>query len=104
MIEDKILEGIYLYGFYPALCLLKEFQDNEDYEMCGAIKNALDKVSRGREVWLSSSTENVSMDRVYKMICLEFNRPGIYINNLPYYVEEFREFLKKQSQFKSVRG
>jgi hypothetical protein len=68
MTIEKIQYGIYKWGFYPALFLLREMQDNEMYEDCALMKQALDSVIIGREWYLNTKVDNDSLDDTYKKI------------------------------------
>ena len=94
MNKDKIKISIYTWGYYPALVLLREEQDNENYENCKLIKEALDEVCKGREWYLSSKVDNETLSEVYDNIANQMNKPEIIHNNMAHYVEEFKKSLK----------
>lgn len=94
MTKDKIKKGIYTWGFYPALVLLKEEEDNESYEKCRVIKEALDEVGVGREWYLSSNVDDKSMDKTYQnLINSHVSKPEIISANMSYYIDEFKKYV-----------
>lgn len=92
MTVEKIKDGIYRWGFYPALYLLREEQENENYQNCQVIKQALDEVGKGREWYLSSKVDDESMEETYDNIMQGLNKPELIDANMPYYIEEFRKY------------
>lgn len=92
MTAEKIKSGIYKWGFYPALFLLREEQENENYENCKEIKKALDEVGKGREWYLSSKVDDNSMDETYDKIMQGLNKPELIDVNMPHYIDEFRKY------------
>ena len=91
MTAEKIKKGIYKWGFYPALFLLKEEQDQENYENCKAIKQALDEVGKGREWYMSTKVDDSTMHKTYNKI-IQGLKPELIDNNMPYYIDEFRKY------------
>jgi len=90
---DKVKIGIYTWGFYPALFLLMEFQEKEDYELCKVIKEALDMVGFGREWYLSPKVDNDSMDETYDNILQTMKNPETIHTNMDIYIDKFRDYL-----------
>lgn len=98
MTKEKIKKGIYIWGFYPALVILKEEQDNEHYENCQAIKQALDEVGVGREWYLSSKVDDKNMDKTYQdLIDFHATNPELISGNMPYYIDEFKKYANDKS-------
>lgn len=93
MTLEKIKSGIYQWGFYPALYLLREEQEKENYENCKVIKQALDEVGKGREWYLSSQVDDNSMDEIYDKIMEGLKNPSNVDANMPYYIEEFKKYV-----------
>lgn len=58
--KDKALEGIYIYGFLPALFTLATFEEKEQYENCRALKYALDEIALDRGLSSETTKENLS--------------------------------------------
>jgi hypothetical protein len=81
----KIRNIVYTWGFYPALCLLKEQEQLENYELCAKIKTVLDEISKGREWYLSGEVCNI--ETTFKKIIQE--HPNIEVN-MDYYISEFK--------------
>lgn len=86
-LKAKIRKGIYTYGYYPVLHFLKEQEDNEDFELCATIKEVLDEIGKGREWYLSSQT--IKIEEVLQ------NQKETYLDNVDYYVEEFKNYMLK---------
>lgn len=91
MTLEKIEDGIYKWGFYPALFLLREAQDQERYEDCKLIKQALDKVGKGREWYVSSNVDDNSMKENYNN--LTEGMSNMIHHNMAYYIDDFRKFI-----------
>lgn len=87
---DKVEKGIYKYGFYPMLFLLKEFQDKEEFEKCAIIKQALVNVGSGREWYLSTQLDDKTLSNTYKNYYSNRNITDTMIKN---YIEELRDYL-----------
>lgn len=92
---DKVKDGIYQVGYYPALVFLKKQQDLENYKECEVIKEALDQVVKGREWYLSSKVDNRSLEDTYSKILQSRTNSKIIDNNMPYYIEKFDELMNK---------
>ena len=92
---EKVKNGIYQVGYYPALVFLKEQQDLENYQECEIIKKALDQVGKGREWYLSSKVDGKSLESTYEKIMQSRKDPTNLDNNMPYYIEKFAEMMKK---------
>ena len=93
MKKERIKRAIYLWGYYPALFVLKEEQSKENYENCQVIKEALDEVSDGKDWGLTTKVDDVNMNRNYDNIIKELDNPEIIDANMPYYIEEFKEYI-----------
>jgi hypothetical protein len=87
---------IYKWGFYPALVLLKEEQENENYQNCVEIKKALDQIMKGREWYLSSKVDDDSISKTYKEIMKGLSNAELIDANMPHYIDEFRKDAFKQ--------
>ena len=97
MTTEQVKNGIYRFGFYPALIILKQEQEKENYQNCQLIKQALDEIGEGREWYLSSKVDDKSIKQTYDNIIQGLNRPEIIYENMSYYIEEFREYVDIQS-------
>ncbi|WP_339890281.1 hypothetical protein [uncultured Flavobacterium sp.] len=95
MKAEKIKSGIYIWGFYPALFLLKEEQENENYENCQEIKKALDEVDEGRDWKLNSKVDDDSMEETYNKIMEGLIKPELINSNMQHYIDEFRKYAVK---------
>lgn len=92
-------KAIYLYGFYPALKLLVELEAAENYEACVSLRDAMINVSKGREYYLSMKTDPESIGKTLKGILKD--RPNDFIEqNMPYYVDRFKEVYETNHNFK----
>ncbi len=91
MTTDKIKQGIYSYGVYPALILLRELQDLEKYEDCAILKSAIDEILQGREYGLTTKVDDKSLKSNYKKIVNSMNNVWLMKNNMPYYIDEFKK-------------
>jgi hypothetical protein len=91
---DKVKNGIYTVGFYPALVYLKKQEDLENYKECEIIKEALDQTAYGREWYLSSKVEGDSLKKSYEKIISSRPNSKILDSNMPYYIEKFAEMMK----------
>ena len=87
---EKVKDGIYKYGYYPALMFLKEKQEQECFEDCKIIKEALDSVGEGRDWYLSTDLNKKTLDRTYNNIV---NGRDLINKNMPRYIEKFRELM-----------
>ena len=90
MTVSSVKQGIYKWGIYPALIVLRKEQDNENYELCSLLKQAIDEVSDDLEWFVSSNVDDLNIDRVYNNILLTSSNPELMINNMPMYVDGFR--------------
>lgn len=94
MTVERIKNGIYKWGVYPALFFLKELQDNEQYEQCAIVKEALDEIIKKHELYLNTKVDDDTLDDTYKKILQELNKSETTHNNMLYYIYEFRKNLK----------
>ena len=85
---ENIKICIYRWGIYPALIMLRELQNNEQYEQCAIIKKALDEVMNGRGWYVDTKTDDNSLNRTYQNIT---NGKTTIQTNMPYYISEFRK-------------
>ena len=92
---EKVKNGIYQVGYYPALVFLKQQQDLENYKECEVIKEALDQVGKGREWYLSSKVDENSLESTYEKIMRSRKDPTNLNNNMPYYIEKFAEMMEQ---------
>lgn len=90
---ERVKRGIYTWGFYPALFMLRKEQENENYQNCQVIKQALDEVSEGIEWHISSRVDDESMEQTYDNIMRSLGKPELVDANMPHYIDYFREFL-----------
>ena len=90
---SSVKNAIYQYGFYPAVHILKELEENEDFEKCKIFKEALDQVSAGREWCLSTKTEDFEINKTYNNILNTCEKPNLIHNNMPYYISEFKRLV-----------
>lgn len=93
MTVEKVKNGIYTWGYFPALFLLREYQEDNEFEICSTIKKALDEIGLGREWYLSSKVDDDSMNETYKNILDGLNKPELINKNMPEYINEFRLYL-----------
>jgi uncharacterized protein YaaR (DUF327 family) len=93
MEKTKIRRAIYSWGIFPALVILKEEQEKENYENCKVIKEALDDVIEFGDLHLNTKIDNISLKKTYEEIIKEFKKPEIIDGNIPYYIEEFRKYI-----------
>lgn len=91
---EKVKNGIYQLGYYPALVYLKEQEELENFQECKIIKEALDQVGKGREWYLSSKVDNNSLKSTYKEIIHSREDPTNLKNNMPYYIEKFKDMME----------
>lgn len=89
---SSVKNAIYQYGFYPALHILKELENNEDFEKCKIFKEALDQVGIGRE-YLSTKTDEKEMSKTYNRILNSCSKPEIIDKNMEYYISEFKRLV-----------
>lgn len=99
MIMDKrdIKKAIYTWGVYPALMFLKENQELENFEVCADVKNVLDEICSGREWYLSTSLEPENLKQTMSSILEGRNNKDLIRANMPYYIDEFRNFLNEKT-------
>jgi hypothetical protein len=90
---SSVKNAIYQFGFYPALHILKELEDNEEFEKCKIFKEALDQVGAGREWYLSSKTEEKEINKTYNNILKNCDKPKLIHNNMEYYISEFKRLV-----------
>lgn len=92
---NEVKKIIYTHGVYPMLMGLKHFQEEELYEQCIIIKQAIDEVSKGREQWHASSLSNENIDRTIDD--LQIRHPIIW-NNMWVYegvvIKKLKELFK----------
>lgn len=103
--EDRIKEikkQIYACGLYPALLILKEQQDKENYENCVIMKRAIDDVAKGREWYLDSKVNGKSFDVNLKSIIDKMSNPIPYLKNMPLYLSKFRNALSGRLPYYGV--
>lgn len=90
---EKVKNGIYQVGYYPALVFLKEQQDLENYKDCEIIKQALDEVGKGREWYLSSKVDDESLRLTYNKILKSRKNPDVLDENMANYIVKFKEMM-----------
>lgn len=90
--EIKTVENaIYKWGVYPALVLLRELQDEEEYELCAVVKCAIDNIMNGREYGISTLVDDKNLQKSYEIVIGQFQRKAIIKNNMPFYIDEFKK-------------
>ena len=90
---EKIKLGIYIWGFYPALLMLKDQEILENYENCAIIKQAMDSVYG---VDFDSSTRQSNINHVFDAISSKFDHPNMYKDNLDIYIEGFKREIQNK--------
>jgi hypothetical protein len=93
---DKVKKTIYSYGEYPALHILRELEDLQDFENCKIFKEALDSIVNVREWYLSTKTDDVSLNKTYNNILGVCNNPKLINNNMLYYIDKFKKITINQ--------
>lgn len=93
---ERVKTGIYRWGIYPALFLLREMQDEERYEDCLIIKQAIENTIKGREWYLNTQIDDNGLRTTYKKIMQGHNKSNIIYNNMPRYIDEFRRYIQAQ--------
>lgn len=94
MTVEKIKMAIYSWGIYPALILLREEQENENYELCNVIKQAIDEIGEKVNWNITSKVDNYNLKTVYENILndipFKIKDPSFIDRNMPFYIEEFK--------------
>ena len=96
METERIKTGIYRWGIYPALFLLREMQDKELYEDCLIIKQAIDDIIQGREWYLNTQVDDNELKATYGKIMQGHSKSNIIHSNMPRYIDEFRRYIQAQ--------
>jgi hypothetical protein len=87
----EIRKAIYKWGVYPALVMLRELHDNEEYEQCAVLKSVLDEIIDGREWYLTTKVDDHSLRMSYVSILDGFTKPELIEQNMPVYIRKFME-------------
>ena len=94
MTVEKIQMAIYSWGIYPALILLREEQENENYELCNLIKQAIDEIGDKVNWNITSKVDDYDLKNVYENIVndlpFQIKDPSFNNRNMPFYIEEFK--------------
>ncbi len=88
---EKVVKGIYSYGWYPALHMLAKLERKEKYEDCAVIMKAFDGILYGRESELSTKTDPISLDETFDKLIRESHNQEVLINNMPKYIKDFEK-------------
>lgn len=94
--KDKYIKCINRYGVYTLLILLQEYEQQENYEECDHIYNAINEVNNDLKSDLPTLLPDNWKDEVRKTISqfgLKSNGSTIF-NNIPSYIEEIKSNLK----------
>lgn len=89
---DKVVKGIYTYGWYPALHMLAKLEEKERFEECAIIKEAFDKLTvDGRQDQLTTKTDAFSLDECFDTVLKFSTNQDVLINNMPMYIKNFEK-------------
>lgn len=90
---ESIARKIYVYGVYTALVVLKEYQENQEFERCYLLKSAIDKVIETCDYDISSKVDEYSMDNTYENITEDITEKDQYGGNLERYALNLKKHI-----------
>lgn len=88
VIQKKAEEAIYNYGIYPVLFILRELEEQQQFEYCHAIKQAIDRVRAGREHLFGTKCDDYSLEEELKSVLRDRTNPDLFMKNMPHYIEK----------------
>ncbi len=89
---EHVKKVIDRFGYYPALCILKELEDWNCFEICSYYKKVLDEMTASMP-YFSSTTDAVSMQNTYIELKKRAKEPQIWDVNMPTWINEYRKHL-----------
>lgn len=89
---EHVKKVIDRFGYYPALCILKELEDWNCFEICSYYKKVLDEQTASMH-YFSSKTDAVSMENTYIELKKSACAPEIWEVSMPTWINEYREHL-----------
>ena len=92
---NTVVQGIYSFGWYPALHLLAKLEKKEMFEDCAVIKKAFDGLLIGRENELSTRTDDESLEITFEKIIRSSKEQNVLIDNMPKYIKDFEKLVCK---------
>lgn len=92
---EKVVKGIYSYGWYPALHTLAKLERKERYEECAIIMEALNGLLVGREREMTTKTDPVSLDEAFDNVLKYSQNQDILIHNMPVYIKNFEKMFSE---------
>lgn len=90
-----VVNAVYTYGWYPALHLLAKLEKQEQFEKCAIIKKALDGLLVGRELEMTTKTDENSLQECFDKVIKNSIDQTIFINNIPKYITDFEKMVLK---------
>lgn len=88
---EKVVKGIYSYGWYPALHMLAKLERKERFEECAIIMEALNGLLVGREWEMTTKTDPESLDEAFNNVLKYSHNQSLTINNMPVYIKNFEK-------------
>lgn len=89
---EKVVKGIYSYGWYPALHTLAKLERKERYEECALIKQVFDGLSvNGREIQLPTKTDPESLDECFDKVLKYSQNQEALMNEMPKRIKNFEK-------------
>lgn len=88
---EKVVKGIYSYGWYPALHTLAKLERKERYEECAIIMEALNGLLVGREWEMTTKTDPISLDEAFDNVLKHSQNQDVLIHNMPVYIKNFEK-------------
>lgn len=89
---EKVVKGIYDYGWYPALHTLAKLERKERFEECALIKQVLDGLSvTGREITLTTKTDPESLDECFDKVLKYSQNQDALMNEMPTRIKNFEK-------------
>lgn len=88
---EKVVKGIYSYGWYPALHMLAKLERKERFEECAIIMEAFNGLLVGRPFEMTTKTDPISLDECFDSVLKHSDNQEVLIHNMPVYIKNFEK-------------
>lgn len=93
--ENRYVQAIFAYGVVPVLLLLEEYEDNQNFEECQIILDAIQFINTNLEVEkLPLKYDATTLSKLREWFSLYGFSGDSAIENMPYYMSKIKEMVK----------
>jgi hypothetical protein len=97
--EQRYISALFRYGVVPLLMLLDEYEENNDFDECSRIYNAISYCNKHLKDTtdyeeLPTKYDSESLAQLRKQFNLFGFKGDTAIGNIPRYIEEIKEMVK----------